>query len=57
LIFLKYYEEDEIKEKDIGWECGRQDREMKIILKVLMRNFEMKIKHKMKKIFGCIFRK
>jgi len=36
------YQNDEINEKDIGWACGMQDREKKNILKLLVRNFEMK---------------
>jgi hypothetical protein len=42
VILFKYYQNDEIKEKDTDWACGMQDREKKTILKHLMRNFEMK---------------
>jgi hypothetical protein len=39
VIPLKYYQDDEIKEKDIGWACGMQDREKKNILKLLVKYF------------------
>jgi hypothetical protein len=62
VLLLKYYQDDEIKEKDIGWACGMQDREKRNIVKLLVRNFKMKLqfgikRRKMKKIFRCIFRK
>jgi hypothetical protein len=30
VLLLKYYQDDEIYEKDIGWAYGMQDREIKM---------------------------